>query len=425
MHGILTKYLLYGAEQETISRKRQVAHDMTPAVDIPIDYVPSDVQYLLNEWRPRRLHVLEDTTSKAAPPPTTISANTGETIKSGKREHETTRPAGFYDKHLAKHLVLKQVKTLGSLVDSLVGIVDKAIKDAYAKGPLPPNRSGSLRTKGQIQNLTKRAKTTLRREEGVTEYYQLLTATFCLPIASTLALYPTLHEWTSLLGWTLDSDQAGWAFADGVLQLTPAPNAGELEDAEDYQLVLEKIDPDIRHILDELQRRYPDLANWEMRFLAVGDDEVMKNIAEWALNAERFRWIYCGRDCKRPEAHKDMFKSEDEFPKGYDALQPPWTLDPSGLVECRDSPSSSRRRSGHLNSRPSTSYENPASRSVTRMVSSELASCSLSSEEGHDCPPSKGTKRKRTDSDSSYQDDRRQRRYVDAQLFLQQVSSNS
>jgi hypothetical protein len=401
-----------------------VAHDMTPvdAVDIPSDYVPSDVQYLLNEWRPRRLHVLEDTTSKAAPPPTTISAKTGETVKSRKREHKTTRPAGFYDKHLAKHLVLKHVKSLGSLVDCVVGIVDKAIKDAYTKGPLPPNGSGGLVTKGIIQNFTRRAKTIRRREEGVTEYYKDLTTTFCLPIASTLALYPTWHEWTSLLSWTRDPDQAGWAIADGVLQLTPAPNASELEDTEDYQQILEKIDPDIRNILDELQRRYPDLATWEMKYLTVGDDEVMKNIAEWALNAHRFYWIYCGGDCQRPEAHKDVFKSEDELPRGYDALEPPWILDPSGPVERSDSPSSSRRRSGRLISRPGTSYDIPASRSVTP---SELSSSSLSSEEDHDSAPSKGTKRKRTDSDSSYRDDRRERRYVNAQLLLQQVSSSS
>jgi hypothetical protein len=197
---------------------------------VPHDYVPPDVRYLLEEWHPNELEVFVDepvpapvTLSSAIPP----SSSTGPTANTSltARPNQNTRPASFYDKHLADHLILMHVRRLDSLVGSLVGTVDKAIKDAYLKGPLPPTGGlGSLTTKAQMETRTLDARTAVQGENGVAEYYKDLTANFCLPVASTLALHPSYHEWRSRLSWTKEPNKAGWAIADGVLQLTPPPN---------------------------------------------------------------------------------------------------------------------------------------------------------------------------------------------------------
>jgi hypothetical protein len=51
-----------------------------------------------------------------------------------------TRPAAFYDKHLAPQLILKDVVYLDTLVSSLERTVDQAIQDASSRHLLPKNK---------------------------------------------------------------------------------------------------------------------------------------------------------------------------------------------------------------------------------------------------------------------------------------------
>ena len=425
-----------------------------PASDdivVPHDYVPSDVRYLLDEWHPRKLHVFVDqptpglaTLSNANPPSTSSTVTTANTSLTARRnQSRNTRVAAFYDKHLADHLILKHVRRLDSLVGSLVGTVDKAIKEAYIKGPLPPtDGSGSLTTQGQIKARTLDIRTKVLREDGVAEYYNNLTANFCLPVASTLALHPSYHEWRSRLTWTKEPNKAGYAIADGVLHPTPSPSDDEVEAVEIYKSILEHFDPEIRIIWDELGRRYKDLAIWEMKSLTVGDFEVMNSILESALKKGPFIWKRCKGNCGRPD-HKTIQASRDTQPHGFDALRPPWTL-PSN----ESHPHSSSRRSHRLSTTLEASHafgaSGPSGTRKSLQSDSSLSSLSSSNgDEGHDLVDGRGrhgTKRKhdgrgnysrsptkrpgKADSGASYEGPEGARRYVNGQSFLQQVSNN-
>lgn len=79
--------------------------------------LPMDVQFVLS-WNPQ-LTVGQD--SKAGPNTHTIG----------------TRPAAFYNRHLAPHLTVEHVVRLDALVSTMANTVDQTIRDAVTKRPLP------------------------------------------------------------------------------------------------------------------------------------------------------------------------------------------------------------------------------------------------------------------------------------------------
>jgi hypothetical protein len=265
---------------DSLDSNRSLLMESLPPDDIEENSgdLPPGIAYLLDKWHPKKLLIRErNPNSISMLPPASTTANTASTIThrsagntprhtGGKnKKNRTTRPASFYDKHLALHLILQRVKLLDSLVDSITGTVDKAIKDALSHGPLPP--ADSTPTEKSIISLTTRSRIHVLGEEGVAEYYKDLTARFCLPVASTLALHPTLGEWASLLSWTREPNAAGWAIADGALELNLAP---DVDSMDSYENDLNHVYPDIRDIWDELLDKYPDLAIWEMKSLQLG-----------------------------------------------------------------------------------------------------------------------------------------------------------
>jgi hypothetical protein len=313
----------------------------------PDDYVNADVQYLLG-WNPSELEqdhhdvpkkgtATRGGMSSAQNPPTTIPGRTTTALSTAKRINQYTRPASFYDKHLAESLVLKHVKLVESLVDNLAGTVDKTIKDAYQKGIKLPSKQGELLTGEYIESHTASMSTLVLREEGVAEYYDHLTATFCLPVASTLALHPSSPHWASLLRWTRQVFNARFAIADGALQLAHVRT-------NFLEKVWETVDVDKRSLLERLRELYPDIAVWEMKALAVGDEPVMQEIYKMGLGLKKFRWKFCEEGhCEHDNtALRSMAETLLHAP-GVDALSPPWSLpaaDTSGTVE---SPPPSRR----------------------------------------------------------------------------------
>jgi hypothetical protein len=103
--------------------------------------------------------------------PTTIPGPTTTGRSTRQKLNTYTRPASFYDKHLAETLVLKRVKLLDSLVDDLAGTVDKTIQDAYKKGLKLPLELGMLHTQERIKTHTAFTTMRLLREDGVAEHY--------------------------------------------------------------------------------------------------------------------------------------------------------------------------------------------------------------------------------------------------------------
>jgi hypothetical protein len=372
---------------------------MDDGIVVPDDYLPSDARYLLEEWRPYELEI-QSRVSNHIPSFSTITKKTPSTAaantygSSQKRKlNRNTRPAAFYDKHLAENLLLKHVKRLHSLVDSIVGTVDKAIKDAYKKGPLPPNETGSLSRPNQVKTLTIDQNTQVLGEAGVAEYYQELTVRFFLPIASTLALHPTHHEWASILSWTKEQNKAGYAISDGVLKLLPEPTARMVERSSSYQSIIDHVDPDIRKYLLALRERYKDIATWEMKSLTVGDLEVMNGILQLASKAAKFPWQRCKRKgaCMNPEVHARYLKLA-EGKQGFDALHPPWTLP---LDDTTPPPPSPERRSKRLKTIPGPSSSTAGPFNVRAPLQPDSSLSSLSSSIGEPDVAADGRKKRK------------------------------
>jgi hypothetical protein len=113
----------------------------------------------------------------------------------GKKPSTSSRQPAFYDKHFSDPLVLRCVKRLPSLVQDLAANVDHAL--LAASETLPPV-DGFFTAKDRERSV-RRVEKTITDEKGVANFYDKTTATFCTPLASTLALHPK----TSIADWTV------------------------------------------------------------------------------------------------------------------------------------------------------------------------------------------------------------------------------
>lgn len=200
----------------------------------------------------------------------------------------SSRKAAFYDKHLASHLILERVVYLDELVSVMASTVDKAIEDAVTKHPLPQH-SGLLLSAGIIKRQVRSADWTKYHELGIAEAYIKHTVTYCLPIASTLAIHPSSEEWDQVLVWTVDGKIGRWAIADGVLRMSPNVS----QNHHPAQELLKNEDDGKKALLKQLASRSTTLAVWEMKGLTVGTARVMDEIVEMGLTHVKFPWTTC------------------------------------------------------------------------------------------------------------------------------------
>ena len=107
-----------------------------------------------------------------------------------------TRPPAFFDRHFSEGLKLLHVKRLPSLAPDIASYVDKSITDYINEcSQFPP--SHFLMTKEQIECVVRNSGKTKVDEKAVACFYERTTASFCAPVASTLALRTS--NWFSLL----------------------------------------------------------------------------------------------------------------------------------------------------------------------------------------------------------------------------------
>lgn len=174
----------------------------------PEGTVPEEVQFVL-DWNPPLLATRQEASDLPVPQDTA---------------HNTiwyTRPAAFYDKHLASHLILKHVVYLDTLVSAMESTVDQAIQDA--SNVLPKN-SGALPTPPMIRDDVIWSNWSPYNELGVAEIYSAHTARYCQPIASTLAIHPSSEKWRTSITWSVDRKEVRWAIADGELSISANVN---------------------------------------------------------------------------------------------------------------------------------------------------------------------------------------------------------
>src|SRR5258708_11312819 len=117
-----------------------------------------------------------------------------------------TRERAFFDKHFSENLKLFHVKRLPTLISDLTAIVDKALVDCIQL-PVPHFHS----TDAILESVSEIEKNVVDEKE-VAGFYERTTASFCVRVASILALGVR-----SLLRWSQSSNVSGFAIADGFL----------------------------------------------------------------------------------------------------------------------------------------------------------------------------------------------------------------
>ncbi|KAF8504380.1 hypothetical protein F5888DRAFT_739048 [Russula emetica] len=247
------------------------------------------------------------------PPDTTLTTTIG-----------YPRQVAFYDRHLAPHLILERVVYFDTLVYTMANTVDQAIQDAVTKRPLPKD-TRLLQSEEQIENTDEVIfPTAVYRETGVAESYSKYTSTYCLPIASTLALHPSSGRWNSILNWTMDGKIGRWAIADGVLHISPV--VFRVKNNQLKQKLFQNEDDGKKGIIEQLAFRKTTLAVWEMKSLTVGTAQVMEEIVEMGLTHAKFSWKKCAPTLCNHQLWKGMEESRKSYDAGFDARSSPWTL---------------------------------------------------------------------------------------------------
>jgi hypothetical protein len=88
---------------------------------------------------------------------------------------------------------------------------------------------------------------TITDAKGVTNFCDKTNATFCKPLASTLALHPnaSISDWTGLLVWTQSVSSSGYAIMDGELRIFRTASDDEVVE---HNLIVETMESEMRRI---------------------------------------------------------------------------------------------------------------------------------------------------------------------------------
>jgi len=226
------------------------------------------------------------------PPPLQLAP-----VSMGGSRTKSSRPASFYDKHLAPRLICRELVHIPNLHKKVASVVDQKIDELRGSDgriALPPITSDVLTSKELRDEHVEELEHRMKDEKAVVEFYAKTTSYYCVRIASTIALHPT--RWKSVLNWSASTSQRSKAVCDGSLQVrSHQPYMDELVDADRLKELM------------EIGTRYKDLATWEMKSLSVGNAGVMLEVMSMVAEGGRFPWTACSGSCvndKRPRAHK-------------------------------------------------------------------------------------------------------------------------
>ena len=252
----------------------------------------------------------------------------------GKKMSTKIRPPVFFDKHFNEELKLLRVMRLPSLAHDIAAIVDKRIM-GYSKDDVQFPPSETLLSVQQRDYVVRSISRDVADEKAVARFYERTTATFCAPVASTLAL--RLSGWDSLLVWTRSANVSGYAIADGFLKVASPTRLAEKE-------------AKLRQAMDEETLRLFRLLSIHRASLVTnqfknGCPEVMLAIPNLS-NSPSFDWTSCNAPkCASTTNHEREHDKVKAVLVGPEAKKTPWTFDsrsnnpsPSGSKTVRPQP---------------------------------------------------------------------------------------
>jgi hypothetical protein len=233
----------------------------------------------------------------------------------GQKMSTKTRPSGFFYKHFSKELKLLRVERLPSLVHDIAAIVDKTVIESF-KGGVQFSPSDELYSAKAIRRAVNNLDKFLEDEKAVASFYDKTTATFCVPVASILAL-----RIPGMLRWTQSANVSGYAIADGFLKFAGPKTLADM----DAQLK-EAMNKETLKLFRRLAGRHSPLVTYKIKNLAAGGPEVMLAIPNLS-NSLRFDWTSCNiPDCASTTKHGKERRKVGAVIVGHDATSTPWTF---------------------------------------------------------------------------------------------------
>jgi hypothetical protein len=227
-----------------------------------------------------------------------------------------TRDPAFFDNHFSDNLKVLHVQRLPSLVHDIAALVDETITDSPDNVfSLPPSRAWF--SAADIERVMQQVALDMTDEKAVAGFYDHTTATFCRPVASTLAL-----QHPSLLRWSQSSNVSGYAIADGFLNfshpLDLAARGVQLEKDMDEQTL---------KLFRRLAERRASHATHQFKNMAAGGLDTMLAVPKLS-NEPKFNWTNCDSpDCTTLTKHTKERLKADAVDVGPDAKDTPWTFD--------------------------------------------------------------------------------------------------
>jgi hypothetical protein len=222
-------------------------------------------------------------------------------------------PVTFYDKHLDDHLSLKHIRLMPSLSNSLSGTVDEALKSLNDREISIPASIGGLMQHEARKEYLEMVEPMIDAR-SVAEFYGDLTAKSCRSVASTLLLHPHADRWWSVFHWRVEKDGRPWwkerfATHEYALRLTATPE-------HDFQPVSTlTLDKETTSSLQQVAKRFPQLATWEIYALSPGIEQVLEDMEGLALSGSFSSEVPLTSGYKRPNSAREV----------PDATTAPWT----------------------------------------------------------------------------------------------------
>jgi hypothetical protein len=224
-------------------------------------------------------------------------------------EENLSRQATFYDMHLAPNRICKRVCHVRGLHRNVARAVDEKLQEIHDRGlSLQSPTAPGFMTKAQRDDILFPIGNPLRNQQSVVEFYNTITSLFCIPIASCLALHPTI--WTRIMTWSGVPKNNQLASYGGSLQLM------QLDKAE-ARLAPDAITPELMKRLNQVSFVYDDLATWEVTSLSLEDTDAMLGVLVMALSSGegKFHWKSCpaSRRISPNESIHQKLKSPVEY----------------------------------------------------------------------------------------------------------------
>ena len=247
-------------------------------------------------------------------------------------------PVSFHDKHLDDRLILKRIRLMPSLLQSLSRTVDETFKSLNDRGiPIPATLEGFMLHENRERYL--RMVEPMTDARSVAEFYKELTAKSCYPVASTLVFHPHADYWWSVFNWREERDGRPWweeqfTTQEYALRLNATPQHDFIP------LSMFSLDEATTTTLQQVAKRFPQLATWDIYALSPDVKRMLEDMESLASSGSFSSEIPLTTGYKRlPSIH--------EIP---DATKTPWNipLESSNEADTTNTDSNIPAQMGHI-----------------------------------------------------------------------------